>query len=294
MLEFKTQCIAVVCLWGLLGAAVQAAEPPTVSVLVNVLDQVEISPREPGVLVAIAAREGRQVKLGDTLAQIDDADEQYQLARVKVEVEIAAKKATSELDVLIARKTMEVAQALYRRAREAEAKFPNSIPQTDLEQLGLEAEKSELAVRHAEHEQAIARLEHDLKTTELEFAGQRVERRKIKAPFDGMVVELNSRSGEWVQPGDKVIRMIRLDRLRVEGFIDALTARRGLEGSPVRLNVQVPDRPAMQYKGELVFVSPEVDPVNNQVRVCADIENPDLSLRPGIRGTLIIDSSDAG
>ena len=91
--------------------------------------------------------------------------------------------------------------------------------------------------------------------------------------------------------GDRVIRMIRLDRLRVEGFLPVRTARRELEGSPVRLSIEHPGRPTAQYTGKLIFVSPEVDPVNDQVRVFADIENPDLTLRPGLRGSLVIEFS---
>jgi len=40
------------------------------------------------------------------------------------------------------------------------------------------------------------------------------------------------------------------------------------------------------YSGKLAFVSPEVDPVNGQVRIWAEVENAEQSLRPGIRGTL--------
>lgn len=294
MTRFQRVCIAIfVCLAVGFETSLQGGEPAAVPVLVNVLDQVEVSPREPGVLMAIEAHEGQQFKQGEMLAQIDDTQERYLRAKANLELEIAAKQAASELGVLTAQKTMEVAQALYERARDAEAKFANSIPQSELERLRLEADKSDLAVRQATHDQEIARLGYKLKKTEFEFASQRVERRKIVAPFDGMVVEVKGRRGEWVQPGDKVIRLIRLDRLRVEGFLNARTARRELEGSPVRLSVEVPGGPTSQFKGKLVFVSPEVDPVNDQVRVFAEIENPDLTLRPGLRGTLIIGRSGA-
>ena len=37
-----------------------------------------------------------------------------------------------------------------------------------------------------------------------------------------------------------------------------------------------------------MFVSPEVNPVNGQVRVWADVDNKQLTLRPGLRGHLAI------
>ena len=39
-------------------------------------------------------------------------------------------------------------------------------------------------------------------------------------------------------------------------------------------------------------MSPEVDPVNNQVRVWAELENPDLRLKPGMSGTMVIMAED--
>ncbi len=292
MTKFQLTHIAVLfCLAVASEACLRGDELASVPVLVKVLDEVEVSPREPGVLMKIVAREGQQLKQSEVLAQLDDTQECYLREKSNVELEIAAKEATSELGFLDAQKTMEVAQAIYTRALEAEAAFPDSISKRELELLRLDADKSQLAVQQAKHDQEIARLGHDLKKIEYEYSLQRVERRKIVAPFDGMVVEVNGRRGEWVQPGDRVIRMIRLDRLRVEGFLPARTARRELEGSPVRLSIAQPGRPTAQYVGKLVFVSPEVDPVNDQVRVFADIENPDLTLRPGLRGSLVIEFS---
>ena len=43
-----------------------------------------------------------------------------------------------------------------------------------------------------------------------------------------------------------------------------------------------------EFAGKLVFVNPEISPVNGQMRVWAEIENHDLKLRPGLRGSLTI------
>ena len=40
--------------------------------------------------------------------------------------------------------------------------------------------------------------------------------------------------------------------------------------------------------GEVVHVSPEVDPVNGQVCVWAEVENSAMLLKPGMRGTMVI------
>ena len=43
---------------------------------------------------------------------------------------------------------------------------------------------------------------------------------------------------------------------------------------------------AERFTGQVVFVHPEVDPVNGQIRVWAEIVNRDALLFPGDRGLL--------
>ena len=41
--------------------------------------------------------------------------------------------------------------------------------------------------------------------------------------------------------------------------------------------------------GTSIFVDPEIDPVNQQVRIWAEIDNERMQLRPGMRGRLTIE-----
>ena len=268
-----------------------AGGPLTVSVLVKLLEQADVPAREAGELIAIETAEGARVKAGDVLAQIDDTEARFLEKLALVEAEIAARNAENDVAVLTAEKIFEVAKAEYQRANEAAKRLPGSIPKSDLDQYRLDYEKAELLKQQAEHDRQVARSTHRLKQTEHEFASRGVDRRKIKAPFDGVVVEVDRRRGEWVEPGEKVLRIVRLDRLRAEGFLDQRAAHSGLEGSPVRLQVEGSERSSVRFEGKVVFVSPEVDPVNGQVRILANIDNPDLTLRPGQRATMTISVS---
>ena len=279
---------------GLLGLSVSAAvagEPLSVPVMITLLEEARVPAREAGVLVAVGVREGAQVKEGDLLAQIDDTEAQFLEERAGMEREIAAKNAANEIGLLTAEKTLEVARAQYERADATGKKFRNSISQTELDRLRLDGEKAALAVRQAKHDLEIAELTCRLKQNERDYASRSVDRRRILAPLPGMVVEVERQRGEWVQPGDTVVRIVRLDRLRAEGFIAAPAARADLAGCPVRLEVDLPEKASAVFVGKLVFVSPEVDPVNNQVRVLAEIDNPESLLRPGLRATLTVDES---
>jgi len=113
------------------------------------------------------------------------------------------------------------------------------------------------------------------------------------APFAGMVVQIKKQRGEWANPGDSVLRLVRLDRLRVEAFAAASQVSAKLEGRRVVLSVDVPGKGPARFEGAIVFVSPEVNPVNGQVRIWAEVENSGLELRPGQRATMTIESTTA-
>ena len=53
-------------------------------------------------------------------------------------------------------------------------------------------------------------------------------RRRILAPIGGMVVDVFRRQGEWVDPGVAVLRILRIDKLRVEAFLSAREVNRDL------------------------------------------------------------------
>src|SRR5690606_7372893 len=121
----------------------------------------------------------------------------------------------------------------------------------------------QLEIQQAEHEQEIATLTRSIRENEQRTAEEQLERRTITAPLGGMVVEVHRRRGEWVQPGETVARIIRLDRLRAEGFLAAKDARLELVGSPVTLHVVAPNGDKFTCSGEIVFVSPEIDSLNS-------------------------------
>lgn len=261
------------------------------TVLVNLLDHAAVAAREAGTLVEIRVREGLAVQEGDLVARIDGTEAELLLQRAATELDVATKNAANDLAVLVADTKRKVTQEIFQRTHEGAQRYKGSISQSDLDRLRLDAETAELASRQARHDLEIASLTRQLKQNEVELAVQRVDRRRITAPLSGIVVEVHRRRGEWVEPGQPVVRIVRLDRLQAEGFFDFRQAR-GLEGR--RVTLRTDDGFPEPYSGQIVFVSPEVDPVNRQVRVLAEIENPEGTLQPGMHGTIRIELDESG
>jgi multidrug efflux pump subunit AcrA (membrane-fusion protein) len=273
-----------------LGASVpgfgQEIEVP--NVLVKLIDELDVPAPEAGTVIAAAAQEGQTVAAGDLLVQIDDAEARYVLARAKLELAIARDKAASDVAVRGAERASQTAATELERAEDARSRLRATLTETELDRLRLAADQGALAVEKARQEQQAAQLQQELKQVELEFAQQQVERRRVTALFAGKVVDVHVRRGAWVEPGDKLLRVVRLDRLRVEGMLDARAGGLKQQGQSVSLQVDLPGGKATSFPGKLTFVSPVIDPFTKQVRVLAEIENPDLVLQPGLRGTLKI------
>jgi multidrug efflux pump subunit AcrA (membrane-fusion protein) len=241
---------------------------------------------------------------------------------------IAALKAENDVAVRHATKSRDTSKVEYERAVQARKAFEKSVSLTEIDRLKLILERNELEIEKAEFEKALADLQRqaedsilteqdqvlarlrlaveqaklqkevdgltrDLKARAADQAKLQLSRRQIRSPLDGVVVETLRHRGEWLEPGQRVLRVVRLDRLKVEGFVDSRQIIGSLRGAAVRVLVQPSDEDkSVVVKGKIVFVSPEIDPVNGQVRVWAEVENPDLTLRPGLPAEMVIDTTN--
>ena len=282
------QCISLVVLMLACGVARAADEIKIQGALLKLIDQLDVPAWETGTVTRLDVQEGLQVKVGEVLAAVDDTEARFAEERAKVELSIATQAAGSDVSVRAGTRALVAAEAELRRAEEARLKLRDIVTESEMDRLRLAVDQARLAIEKAQHDLSVARLQRDLKKVEVDFASRAVARRQITAPFPGVVVQIHKRLGDWVEPGDKLLRLVRLDRLRIEAFLDSTQASAGLEGRPVTLNLDGTFKPGGAFVGKLIFVSPEIDPLNRSVRILAEFENPNDELKPGMRGTLTI------
>ncbi len=266
--------------------AATAAPPVEVeSVVLRLLEEAEVPAHESGMVTNVAVREGQRVKQGELLTQIDDQVARLAADAAQAQYEIAQAKATNDVRIRFTKKALEVSEAELRRSTESIERFAKSVSQSQLDVEQLTVQRNQLEAEQAAHEQQIAKLEMKAKANELSAARAAVARRRIMAPFDGVIVQVYVRKGEWVEPGQQALRIVNVDRLKAEGFVPAPQATADLEGKPVALTVETTDE---MFSGTIVFVSPEVDPITGQVRVWAEVKNRDGRLRPGQPASMIV------
>ena len=281
-------------------AAASAAEdspgtdPVLQRCLVSLVEEAKVPAREAGVLVELLIREGDVVKKGDVIAKIDDNQPQMERRKAKAEHEQAVAKAESDVDVRYSIAAELVAEAEHKKALESHAKVPGSVTEVERDRLKLSEKKGELQIEQAQLERRLSALAAQSKEVEVLAAENAIDRRLIKSPLDGVVVQMFPHQGEWMQPGDPLARVVRADKLRVEGYVDA--ARLGPEevsGRPVTVEVTLAGGRRESFTGRIVFTSPLVES-GGDYRVFAEVENRQAPgsqqwlLRPGQTATMTI------
>ena len=256
-------------------------------VQLTLIENIDVPAREAGVLESISVREGALVEDGQQLAQIDDAEPQLAKQKAQIERQIAQVTSENDVKVRLFRKAADVAWKELERSQESNRQYKGTVSQTEMDRQRLAAEKAELEIEQAQHDRKIDQLTVQLKDNEYVTADRAVKRRQILAPLAGMVVEVYRRPGEWVQPGEAVMRVVRINRLRAEGFVAADRAGMDLMGQPAVFTVDLPGRPQAEFPGRIVFVSPEINPEGQVVRIVAEIDNPRVRLRSGAEGFLL-------
>ncbi len=257
--------------------------------LITTMEQVEVPASEQGIIVNMQVEEGDLVESRQVVGQIDDADVVLAARRAEIELETARAQAKNDVQLRLAKKTLSLAESELERGVKAAKLFDHAVSEEELDRKRLAVDKAKLDIEQAEHDRRVAELRYQFAANELTIAKRNLERRRILAPIDGMVVQLNRRRGEWAEPGQPLMRILRLNRLRAEGFVSAKQWNAVRPGSKVTFSTEIEGRGTVEFEGRLQFVSPEINPVDGRVRIWAEIDNRKLILRPGMLGSMAVE-----
>ena len=107
-----------------------------------------------------------------------------------------------------------------------------------------------------------------------------IDKKAIRAPFDGVAGIRYVNPGQMVAVGDKLVSLQTLDKV----FIDFSLPQKDLAKISPGLQVQVTSDavPGRVFQGTLSAINPSVDQATRSVQVQASLENKDHALRAGM------------
>ncbi len=263
-----------VALAGTVALGQDAKDPKLIDrCVLQAIDDVSVPAPEMGILMSIEVKAGDNVVEDQPLAQIDDRQAVMARNVAKNEYFAAKKQAENQISVMAAEKSHDVAKAEWDAATEANAKVTGTHSATEVRRLKLTWERSGLQIDLAKFELLVARLTALAKLAQFDQADMMIERRKIKAPHGGVVDQILLNKGDWVQAGAPVVKVIRMDELRVHGRVDSkLYSWSDVIGRDVEVNVTLPGGEKKTIRSKISFASQNVD-VGEHFRVHADIKN---------------------
>ncbi len=215
----------------------------------------------------------------------------------KFEMEMAKKQAENTLDIQKQQKLKEYYDAELDLAIEANRSTKGVFSKTEVRRRRVQAESFQIEIQLAEHQLDVARLDYGGKAMQLKRTEGMLEQRQIISRINGVVAEVHKHAGDWVKPGETVMRVVRMDQLRVEGFLDGTQhARHEVIGRPVEIEVQLTGGGVERLEGKITLASPVVE--SNQYKVWAEINNRKVAngqwlLNPGLNARMRLISDRA-
>ena len=236
-------------------------------------DITEINARVPGRVIKVAVDENWRVPEGDLLVQLDptdfevamtEAEASLQQAKERVDEQYAAAE-SAQAQVAVAEAELDKRKQDFQRAK---ALFEEEVLSEDRFEQALMV----LRIAGAQHTAAKKRLEQAQAALGGDIRGPRYERSAVKraeaalnaarlslhytrivAPLTGFVSQKRVQAGQWVQPGQRLMTLVPLERVWIEANYKETQLTHVRIGQPVEIKADV--YPGYTYHGRVDSIS---------------------------------------
>ena len=235
--------------------------------LVRPTADVQVSVPVAGVVERVLVKPGQWVREGQPLLELDSTAQQIELRRRSAIL-------LDEAEIVAARARREIV-AEMQRMTDAVASTTSSLSVEEVLKQRLETLCAQARVAQLDGQKRRERIEQ-------EQAQADVAQRVLRAPASGMVVDAPAQVGEWVKPGDPVLRIVDATtvELRFSLPVEAISALK--VGGRLSASFET-GRGLTPADGQVQFVSPVADPASGLSEVRAVFANPRGALRPGLK-----------
>jgi multidrug efflux pump subunit AcrA (membrane-fusion protein) len=252
----------------------------------------------PGLVARVFVEEGRAVRKGQVIAELDAADYQFGLQASEGQAGVAqasldkAQAGTRAEEIEQARAAYEKAESEYQRYRllyerksmapvdftKVEAAYRAAKAQFEMAQNG--ARKEDRAAAGASVRQAQA---------QVGVSRKRISDTRLVSPINGIVARRSIDPGEIVNAGLPVFSIVDLNPVRVRVGIPESDIGRIRVGQ--RARVTVPALDGGEFQGTVDLVGVAADPSSRTFTAKISVPNPDLRLKAGMIAEASIEGS---
>jgi multidrug efflux pump subunit AcrA (membrane-fusion protein) len=252
------------------------------------MDTIEIPAKETGYLASVLVKQNDEVEKGAVLASLDKHTAELELQVAALQAQVAAQEAADDSDIKLAEFILEETQIVLANFQTLTKR--SAATETELRQKQIAVTQAQVKLTHAKQQAEQLKLRSRVAQASVLAAQDKIDRLQVTAPSEATVHEVLRKEGEWVQAGQSVCRLVRIQELRVDFFIlRSEIDPASLVGRPVQASIRDSDDSPIMFAGTVTSYDPEVTS-QGRVRVHATIQNQRNAkhwrLLPGMTVTL--------
>lgn len=111
-----------------------------------------------------------------------------------------------------------------------------------------------------------------------------IAKKLIKAPFSGKLGISHVNLGQYLNAGDMVVTLQKLDPIYVDFYVPQQELTHLAIGQPITLTTDT--FPGTKFNGKITTIDPRIDPNTRNIEVEATLSNPKQLLLPGMFGNV--------
>jgi HlyD family secretion protein len=252
-----------------------------------------------GLITAVNVAEGDRVKAGDVLAALDPREVERRVRQAEMALAarqqdlLDAQQPPTAQDLEIAEQNLKkaalalsAAQNRYQENATDDNRIAQEIAQSDYDIARAGFERQTRGPTQAERD----RLERAVENAQLDLQAAResLAAAELRAPFDGVITEVNAEPDQLLGAYNPVVVIEDIDHLELLGEIDEIDVGEVREGQSVEIRFDA--FPGEIATGRLVrlFPAAATDRGATVYRAIISLDPTELELRPGMGATLKI------
>jgi RND family efflux transporter MFP subunit len=252
---------------------------------------VEMKAEVSGKVNRILVKESQSVKQGQVLVELDDRE-----ARLNLENSEATRLETLSRYILEQRfaasdqpeaglqqsgqslsQKLEELGGLFQKGMISQEEYERRSRQIEIDIISSGAKKDEIM----EVSQGLTQAEIQVKQARLNL-----EKTKVRAPFSGIVTNIQISPGQNVSAGADLFMLVNIDRVQVHAKVLESEIGKMKVGREVDLKFSA--YPEQVFKGRVQAISPVVDPAEKTCNVIVEMVNVDQAVKPGMHAEVEI------
>jgi RND family efflux transporter MFP subunit len=239
-----------------------------------------------GTVKTLAAAEGKHVREGDLLVELDDRE--YRLALERLEAqrlqslsELFLERQFSITETPPSRDIVDkLAKAQADYDRMAEGFKAGVASQADLEKAEAALELALIEAGRKKDEVQAAAKGLTQAEVDVKIARLNLDKTRIRAPFAGIITDVKISPKERIDPGRELFTLVDISRIKVKAKVLESEVGKVVAGREVDLRFSA--FPGRAFRGRIEAVSPVINAEDKTCGVYVAMDNPAEEIKPGM------------